>query len=210
MVRSLALTAGLAVLLASPVQGQVSIAISPFVGGYLPLANVLEVIRFEGFPPLLNVSHKPGLLLGGRLAIRKLKFGIEAEAGYALSNVDLPSQVTDAGVPDDANVFLGSLNITYDVFQAPFTPLAFYISGGVGLVSRSGDFYRNFQNTTDPAGALGVGVRFGLGPNARLRFDLRDYIYSFQASRGDAQQESKLQNDLIITVGVDFTFTPAR
>ena len=210
MVRSLALTAGLAVLLASPVQGQVSITISPFVGGYIPLANVFENIPLAG-RIVANVSHNPGLLLGGRLAIRKLKFGIEAEAGYALSNVDLPSQVTDeGGVPDDANVFLGSLNITYDVFQAPFTPLAFYLSAGVGLVSRSGDFYRNFQNTTDPAGALGVGVRFGLGPNARLRFDLRDYIYSFQASRGDAQQESKLQNDLIITVGVDFTFTPAR
>ncbi len=103
MVRSLALTAGLAVLLASPVQGQVSITISPFVGGYLPLANVLENIPLGG-RTVANVSHKPGLLLGGRLAIRKLKFGIEAEAGYALSNVDLPSQVTDAGVPDDANV----------------------------------------------------------------------------------------------------------
>ena len=48
MIRFFVLTAGLAFVLVAPLQGQVSVTISPMAGVYLPVSNVLENIRFGG------------------------------------------------------------------------------------------------------------------------------------------------------------------
>ena len=211
MIRFFVLTAGLAFVLVAPLQGQVSVTISPMAGVYLPVSNVLENIRFGGAggPIIGSVKQEPGFLVGGRLGVRVAMIGVEAEAGYALSKVNIPQGVQDAaGVSDDANVFLGSLNLTWDFFQAPFTPLALYLSAGGGITARSGEFWDRFGDTTSITGVLGLGLRLGLGPLARLRIDFRDYIYNFEPSRGTEQLDGLLQNDLIATIGLDFTFSP--
>lgn len=210
MIRSFVLTAGLAFVLVAPLQGQVSVTISPMAGVYLPVSNVLENIRFggDGGPIIGSVKQEPGFLVGGRLGVRVAMIGVEAEAGYALSKVNIPQVIQDSGVSDDANVFLGSLNLTWDFFQAPFTPLALYLSAGGGITARSGEFWDRFGDTTSITGVLGLGLRLGLGPLARLRIDFRDYIYNFEPSRGGEQLDGLLQNDLIATIGLDFTFSP--
>ena len=207
MIRSFVLTAGLAFVLVAPLQGQVSVTISPMAGVYLPVSNVLENIILGG-RRIPNVKQDPGFLVGGRLGVRVAMIGVEAEAGYALSKVNIPQVIQDSGVSDDANVFLGSLNLTWDFFQAPFTPLALYVSAGGGITARSGEFWDRFGDTTSITGAVGLGLRLGLGPLARLRIDFRDYIYNFEPSRGGEQLDGLLQNDLIATIGLDFTFSP--
>lgn len=207
--RSLALAIACVAAAALPLPGQVTIAISPMAGGYVPLSDAFEGV-FVGGRVLTELSQDPAFLLGGRVSVRAAKLGVEAEAGYVFSSMDLPPILTEAGISDDAKVFLGSLNVVYTVFEAPFSPVSFWVSGGVGLVTRGGDFFEAWEDKSDPAGALGFGLRFGLGPLAALRVDLRDYIYSFRPSRGggDGDLESKLQNDVIATVGLEFSFSP--
>jgi hypothetical protein len=90
--------------------------------------------------------------------------------------------------------------------------VAFYVSGGIGIVSRSGDFFEGADDTSDIAGVVGVGLRYGLGPGWRIRFDVRDYISSFVNKELDELLDtgSKLQNDIMLTAGVEFFFNPGQ
>jgi len=197
--------------LAAPLNAQVQVSLSVFGGGFLPISDLFESIRVgdAGGPIVLNLGQEPALLAGGRVTFWLSRLGIEAEAGYGFSNLDLALAIVDAGVPDDAPLFLGSLNLMYVIFQAPFTPLSLHASAGGGIVSRGGDFLDLLDDTSDITGALGLGLRFGLGPAIRLRFDLKDYISSFApTARNGFQFDSRLQNDLIATMGLEFVFRP--
>lgn len=207
MFRRLMLTAALLTWLAAPLHGQVQVGLSAFAGGFLPVGELFDELRLAG-QLVANVSQDPGPGFGGRVTLWVSRFAIDAEAGYAFSNVDLPSAIVDLGLDNSASAFVGSVNVLYVIFQAPFSPLRIYVSGGGGLVSRSGDFFDIFEGTTDVAGTLGVGLRFGLGRSTQLRFDVRDYISSFAPTRRDEEFDSKLQNDLIATIGLEFVLRP--
>lgn len=199
-------------LLGSPLQAQIQVALSPMAGGYIPVADLFERLSLGGGgggATILNLGQEMGPLFGGRIAIRFTRLAIEAEAGYALSNLDLPEEVVEAGVDDGASVFLGSLNLLYDIFQAPLSPLSLHLSAGGGLVARGGRFLDRFDGTTSVAGAFGLGARFGLSPLASFRFDMRDYVSSFSPSTlSGLDLGSQIQNDLILTVAIEFSFAP--
>lgn len=209
MFRRLMLTAALLVSLAAPLQGQVQVGLSAFAGGFLPVGELFDELRLAG-QIIANVSQEPGPGIGGRVTVWMSRFAIDAEVGYAFSNADLPKAIIDLGLDNSASVFVGSVNVLYVVFQAPFSPLRIYVSGGGGLVSRSGDFFDIFEGTTDVAGTLGIGLRFGLSRATQLRFDVRNYISSFAPTRRDETFDSKLQNDLIATIGLEFVLRPVE
>jgi hypothetical protein len=202
MFRRLMLTAVLLASLATPLRGQVQVGLSGFAGGILPMGELFEELRLAG-QRVANVSQEPGPVIGGRVTVWMSRFGVDAEMGYAFSNVDLPSSIVEMGLDNSASVFVGSL-------KAPFSPLRIYVSGGGGLVSRSGDFFDIFEGTTDVAGTLGIGLRFGLGRATQLRFDVRDYISSFAPTRGVEEFDSRLQNDVIATIGLEFVLKPVE
>lgn len=213
MIRRLATAAGMIAALAVPVHAQTRVGLSAVAGGYLPAADLFDSLRPGGGdnPIVLNLGHRPGPLIGGRLTLRLSRIAVEAEVAYAFADLDVPSILVDAGLSADASLFLGSLNVLYDLFRAPFSPLSLYASAGVGFVARRGDLLDAFEGATDPAGAIGLGVRFGLGPAIYLRFDLRDYISSFSATtRSGFTFDSKIQNDLLATLALEFVFAPAR
>jgi len=197
---------------ASPLDGQVRVGLSAFLGGYLPATNLFDSVRLGDVdqPIILNLGHRPGIAGGGRLTLRLSRLSAEAEAAYIASDLDIPSGVAGE-VPADASIFLGSLSVLYDIYRAPFSPMTIFLSGGGGLVARRGAFFDPLDTTTDLAGVLGLGFRFGLTPAVFLRFDLRDYI-SFWAPRAEDgfQFNSKLQNELIGTIAVEFSLTPSR
>jgi hypothetical protein len=209
MFRRLMLTAVLLASLATPLRGQVQVGLSGFAGGILPMGELFEELRLAG-QRVANVSQEPGPVIGGRVTVWMSRFGVDAEMGYAFSNVDLPSSIVEMGLDNSASVFVGSLNVLYVIFEAPFSPLRIYVSGGGGLVSRSGDFFDIFEGTTDVAGTLGIGLRFGLGRATQLRFDVRDYISSFAPTRGVEEFDSRLQNDVIATIGLEFVLKPVE
>jgi len=206
MLRKLTLTLLLLLTAAAPVAGQTQVGLSAFGGAYVPVADLFDDVLIRS-RAVINLGHDPAIAVGGRLTLWLQRFGIEAEAGYALAGVDIPQGLVDSGVEDGAHVFLGSLNAIYVIFQAPFSPLSIHLSGGAGIVSRGGEFFDQFEDTTDVAGTLGVGLRFGLGRLTRLRFDVRDYVSSFAPSRV-VQLDSKLQNDVMATIALEFVLSP--
>ncbi len=212
MVRALALFALLGGL-ATPLQGQVQVGLSALGGGYVPVADLFETVRLGGEtgPIVLNLGQEPGAVVGGRVTVWLSRFGIEAEAAYALSNADLPQAAADAGAADDAPLFLGSLNFLYVLVEAPLSPLSIHLSAGAGLVSRGGEFFSGFDNTTDFAGALGLGLRYGLSRLAYVRVDLRNYLSSFApATRAGTRFDSQFQNDLVGTLALELVFSPIQ
>lgn len=212
MVRALAVIALLCGL-ASPAAAQLQVGLSVVGGGFVPVGELFEAVRVGGEtgPIVLNVGQEPGAVLGGRLTVWTSRLGIDAEAVYAFSNADLPQPLTDAGAENDAALFLGSLNLVYVLVQAPFSPLSVYVSAGGGVISRTGGFFNGFESTTDLAGAIGFGVRYGFNRLAYLRLDLRDYLSSFApTTRGGFQFDSKFQNDLIGTLSLELVFSPIQ
>jgi hypothetical protein len=202
---------------ALPAQSQVQITVGGFGGAVLPASDLVDIL----IPDVgaLSFGHKTGWDVGGRFAVWPTgRIGIEAEAAYAGSNVDLrgilPDFAQDTTI--SANIFVGSVNVMWAAIAPPLDPVAFYVSGGIGLVSRGGDFFDGFDDTSDIAGVLGVGLRYGLGPGWRVRFDVRDYISSFIEKQLDETLEpaggtdSQLQNDIMLTVGVEFFFNPGQ
>ncbi len=211
MVRALAVIALLGGL-ASPTAAQVQVGLSLVGGGFVPVGELFESVRVggESGPIVLNLGQEPGAVLGGRVTVWMSRLGIDAEAVYAFSSADLPRPLTDAGAENDAALFLGSVNLVYVLVQAPFSPLSVYVSGGGGLISRTGGFFDNFESTTDLAGAIGFGVRYGFNRLAYLRLDLRDYLSSFAPTRAGFQFDSKFQNDLIGTLALELVFSPIQ
>jgi hypothetical protein len=214
-----AVLACLALLVPStlPAQSQLQITVGAFGGAVLPASDLVDVLIPE--VGALSFGHKTGWDVGGRFAVwPTARIGIEAEAAYAGSNVDLrgilPDFAQDTTI--SASLFVGSLNVMWAVIAPPLDPVAFYVSGGIGLVSRGGDFFEGSDDTSDVAGVLGVGLRYGLGPGWRVRFDVRDYVSSFLNQALDDTLEpaggtdSKLQNDIMLTVGVEFFFNPGQ
>lgn len=218
--RRVAVLACLALLVPSTLsaQSQVQVTVSGFGGAILPASNLVDVLIPE--VGAFSFGHKTGWNAGGRLAVwPTTRIGIEVEAAYVGSNVDVagilpPDFVADTTI--SATMFMGSLNVMWAVIAPPLEPVAFYVSGGAGLVSRGGDFFEGSDDTSDVAGVLGLGLRYGLGPGWRIRFDARDYISSFINKDLDAALEaaggtgSKLQNDILLTVGVEFFFSPGQ
>ena len=91
---------------------------------------------------------------------------MEFTGAYAPSDL----KITASGLGDqsqNANVFTGSGRISYQL--VPYTsPVAFVVTGGVGVINRSGEFYADVENKTDIGGTLGASARFRLGSLLRL------------------------------------------
>lgn len=206
MIRKLVMAFALLALCVTPAAGQFQVGLSILGGGYLPISDLFDNVVVGG-RAVINLGQQPAPLVGGRVTLWLERFALEAEAAYAPSDVDLPQGLLDQDVIDNAQVFLGSLNLLYVIFQAPFSPLSVHVSAGGGIVSRGGDFFDEFEDTTDLAGTVGAGLRFALGRVMRLRFDVKDYISSFAPTRA-RELESNLQNDLITTVALELALSP--
>jgi opacity protein-like surface antigen len=216
-------------LVPSSLSAQTQVAISGFGGAYLPASDLTTGIfnfspgSIPGFPAFsgdvaATFRQKTAFQFGGRATVWPTqRFGIEAEAAYALSdlNVDLLVPIIDPGPPLTVNlfegsdkinssVFLGSVNVVFGLIRPPLEPLVVFISGGIGFVSRGGDAGRIFDSTSNVAFTWGFGLKYGVARGLWLRADVRDYIYKFDA--GIEQLKSKWQNDLLVSAGLEVSF----
>jgi hypothetical protein len=186
----------LAVAGTNPLAAQ-RISIAPNIGVYIPTTELVKAASGQDF------KQEISLTLGGRMGIAlSERLGMEFTGSYAPGNL----KITQSGFSDqsqDANIFTGSGRISYQL--VPFTsPVAFVVTGGVGVINRSGDFYAGATKKTDIGGTVGASARFRLGKLLRLQISAEDYIYKPQAeipgfSPSDAK---KTQNDVHISFGV--------
>jgi hypothetical protein len=175
------------------------VSIAPNIGVYIPTTELVKAASGQEFKQEISIT------LGGRLGIFFSRLGLEFTGDYAPSKLKITS--TGLGSKEDANIFTGSGRATYQVL--PFTkPVAFLVTGGVGVINRSGAFYQDVQKKTDVGGTFGASVRFRLGRVLRLQLNAEDYIYKPRADiPGFAPtDQKKTQNDVHLSVGLGIPF----
>ena len=173
------------------------LSIAPNIGVYVPTTELVKAASGQEFKQEISIT------LGGRMGLQFGKrLGLEFTGNYAPGNL----KITQNGFGDqtqDANIFTGSGRITYQLLPSS-SPIGFQVTGGVGVINRSGDFYANAQNKTDIGGTIGATARFSLGPLLRLSVSAEDYIYKPKAEiPGFGPSDQKLtQNDVHLSFGV--------
>jgi hypothetical protein len=173
------------------------ISIAPNIGVYIPTTELVKAASGQDF------KQEISLTFGGRMGIALSdRLGMEFTGAYAPGNL----KITQSGFSDqsqDANIFTGSGRISYQL--VPFSsPVAFVVTGGVGVVNRSGDFYASATNKTDIGGTVGASARFRLGKLLRLQVSAEDYIYKPRAEiPGFSPSDTKkTQNDVHLSFGI--------
>ena len=173
------------------------ISIAPNIGVYVPTTELVKAASGQDFKQEMSITlgGRMGLQLGSRL-------GLEFTGNYAPGNL----KITQSGFSDstqNANIFTGSGRITYQLLPSS-SPIGFQVTGGVGVINRSGDFYATAQNKTDIGGTVGASARFRLGSLLRLQVSAEDYIYKPKADiPGFSPSDQKLtQNDVHLSFGV--------
>ena len=173
------------------------ISIAPNIGVYIPTTELVKAASGQDFKQEISITFggRMGIALGQRL-------GLEFTGNYAPGNL----KITQSGFSDqtqDANIFTGSGRISYQL--VPFSsPVAFLVTGGVGVINRSGAFYAGTENKTDIGGTVGASARFRLGKLLRLQVSAEDYVYKPRAEIpgfGPSDQK-KTQNDVHLSFGV--------
>ena len=191
------LAGGVLLAEAHPVLAQ-RVSITPNIGIYVPTTELVKAASGEEFKQEMSIT------LGGRLGVALSdRLGFEFTGAYAPSDL----KVTASGLGDqseDANVFTGSGRITYHVIPST-SPVSFLVTGGVGVVNRSGAFYTNVDKKTDIGGTLGATAGFRLGSLLRLQVSAEDYIYKPKAEIPGftgPSDEKKTQNDIHLSFGI--------
>ena len=174
------------------------ISITPNIGLYVPTTELVKAASGDS-----SFKQEMSITLGGRMAIAfSDRLGFEFTGAYAPSDL----KFTRTGLGDqnvDANIFTGSGRLSYQL--VPYSsPIAFVVTGGVGVVNRSGAFYAGAQNKTDIGGTLGASARFRLGSLLHLQVSAEDYIYKPKAEIPGfgPSAEKKTQNDVHLSFGV--------
>ena len=181
---------------AHPLMAQ-RISIAPNIGVYIPTTELVKAASGEEFKQEMSIT------LGGRLGIMlSNRLGLEFTGAYAPSDL----KVTASGFNDqneDANIFTGSGRISYHVIPST-SPISFLVTGGVGVINRSGTFYADAEKKTDIGGTLGASAGFRLGSLLRLQVSAEDYVYKPKAEIPGfgPTDEKKTQNDIHLSFGV--------
>jgi hypothetical protein len=181
---------------AHPAMAQ-KISLTPNVGVYIPTTELVKAASGEDFKQEMSITvgGRLGIMLGNRL-------GLEFTGAYAPSDL----KVTASGVGDqseDANIFTGSGRISYHLIPAT-SPISFLVTGGVGVINRSGAFYADAEKKTDIGGTIGASAGFRLGSLLRLQISAEDYLYKPKAEIPgfSPSDEKKTQNDVHLSFGV--------
>jgi hypothetical protein len=181
---------------AHPLMAQ-RISIAPNIGVYVPTTELVKAASGQDFKQEISIT------LGGRVGLQfGHRLGLEFTGNYAPGNL----KITQSGFSDqtqDANIFTGSGRITYHLLPSS-SPIGFQVTGGVGVINRSGDFYASAEKKTDIGGTVGASARFSLGKLLRLHVSAEDYIYKPKAEIPgfSPTDERKTQNDIHLSFGV--------
>lgn len=174
------------------------ISIAPNIGVYIPTTELVKAASGDS-----SFKQEMSITLGGRMGIFfSERLGLELTGSYAPSDL----KFTSTGLGDqneDANIFTGSGRLSYQLLPSA-SPITFVITGGVGVINRSGAFYDGVENKTDIGGTLGASARFRVGKLLRLQLSAEDYIYKPKAEIpgfGPAD-EKKTQNDIHLSIGI--------
>jgi len=202
--------AGTAVAVPSAVRAQGKVELTPFLGSFYPLAKMCTDCFRDGGNVRARLTNSA--TIGARLSYSVSRtIGIEAAGAYTPSRFELSAEDT-TGFAVAASAKGTALLVSGRVlFRPARTNLHFIV--GAGMVHRSGDQWK-FQHDsvgtklTSVAGILGLGVRAVVTPKFALLVSAEANLYSFDPKLGPIGDESngtKLQSDLLVTIGIPIT-----
>lgn len=210
-IRSLVTVLALAPFATVAGQGKGRIELTPFLGLYVPVADLIkESDPVSGLSVVFG--QKSAFSLGARLGYGLSdRAAIEGAFGYTSSDVsvDVPGL---GGTSLGGTVIQGSARVVYRL-NAPASPTGWHLIGGLAMTSRGGDIWSQIESSgtkvdgrTDFGAVIGGGVRFPIGKGFALRIDVEDYISQAKFTLDDGVQavdsESQLQNDLVLSAGL--------
>ncbi len=169
------------------------LSLAPTIGLYIPTSELIKAASGEEFRQevSLSVGGRIGFWLGSRV-------GFEATAQYAPSTLTFSA----AGLSDEASasILTGSGRLSF--FIVPESqPLAILVSGGVGVIDRSGEAYADVENTRDITGTAGASARLRVGRIIHLQVNIEDYIYT-PGFASESGVEGQIQHDIQLSFGV--------
>lgn len=187
--------------------------LSPFVGAYLPTADVFEMQDVMVAGDRMVWKHKTTVVFGGRVGSWvSERVAVEASFGYAPSKAqvvytDASNVTTTSDV--SATILLGRVRVLVGIGPTGRNTSG-YLVLGVGVTAHTGEAYSNLDITagsTDGGPIVGVGGRIKVGQSIAIRLEVEDHLYSarFSDSSG-AESKAKLQNDIIISLGLAIPF----
>jgi hypothetical protein len=182
--------------------------ITPFIGGAFFLSDLGPARNGTLGAATVNdlvQSNNNSFAIGGRVGLSFGVVAIEGTFAYVPTEIATVGDVTHAA---DQSIILAGADVLLKKAVNPFFGL--FAAGGVGIKSSSADdpFEElqlqplGFSAGTDFMFDVGAGIWLDLFPSAALRFDVRDYISSF-----DVLGVSTTQHDLLVTAGL--TWRPA-
>src|SRR5215208_6502214 len=156
----------LALAISQPVEAQ-RLSFAPNIGLYIPTTELVKAASGQDFKQEVSITF------GGRMGIElSNRIGLEFTGAYAPGNL----KITQSGLSDqsqDANIFTGSGRVSLQL--VPYTsPVAFLVTGGVGVINRSGAFYESAEKKTDIGGTVGASAGFRWGSLLRLQVSAED------------------------------------
>ena len=212
-------------------RGAWSIELTPFIGAYVPLADLLA---FSGTGLILGVpvrvtlagKQENSVALGGRLSgWFSSRLGVEGTFTYAFSDLDVTQTIEIPTEPDrvrnaalGASVWTAAVRAIYRLARIDQSAV---ILAGVGpaIISRGGDAYAapalgltnagGIDGTTDLGGVFDIGARIDAGSRIAIRLDAEAYLYSASLSLagplfpgGVPPSSSKFQTDIVLSAGL--------
>lgn len=206
-VNSLAMLLATAIVPMAPAElpAQTRFVLSPMVGIYAPLNNLLEA-AIDGEEVVLK--QQVGVALGGRAALfLGPRFSLSVTGSYVPSELQVTIDTTGFNTedPEKVNLWFGSARLNYWLLP-PTGKVALGVNGGLGLAGRGagvlvtpGGQSIATESTTDLGGVIGGTVGLNLG-GFGVFVSVDSYIYNPSVFE-QAGLKSPTQNDLQFSFG---------
>lgn len=198
------IAAVLVLVTGSPAMAQIPIEIEPYVGVFVPFQDLVKE-AVDGADVILG--HKEGLAVGGRLGLGLGVLGVEGNFMYAFSDVE--GKADGETGEESAALWVADARLVWKLLPGP---IGLHVNGGVALIGRSGDFYKEIdEGKTKVGGAVGAGLRVKLPSILSIRGDADVYLYSAKLTAdipelgGVVTTESQFQADLVLSAGLVFS-----
>jgi len=208
------------------------VEITPFVGAFVPLAELFEfsgtgIIPGTVVPAEVTLvgKQKSSVAIGGRISgWFSSRLGAEGSFTYAFSELDVTRtrRTPFQAVTDDrtvgASVWSAAVRVLYRLARIDQSAVILLGAGPV-VVSRGGEAFDEpafglsgtgaVSGTTDLGGVVDLGVRVDASSRVAIRLDAEAYMYSASLSFADPvfvgdvlTSSSKFQTDIVLSAGL--------
>lgn len=176
-------------------------SLTAFAGFLAPLADLTADPNSFG----TAVTSAPAFGADAAFWLGGSRFGIGVQGMYAPADLLLRPTDFQGAVPTDlgkADYLAATLSLLYRLrlsgAAAGVEPY-FGLGGGIRHLSVEAIAEPEVEDVTDPVGTLAAGTLVWVSRSLAIRFEVRDFASSF---RSPTTGGSRLQNDVIVTVGL--------